>query len=193
MYVLGTGDYLPQRAGDSPFTSNAYGTGSDCAGFAICWCYMLPRHRPGYNHASGALATVEDDINCNSALEDARFGNRELFRLVDGVPQPGDLLVYPSFDLTDKDGNVHKFIGHVSIVVGNTRVKQWSTSKPPYYLLDVAQCKGPNGRAPAVLLTDGSIWSQHDATWPKPQHRSYVIRPSNAPLSASFRQIDVLP
>ena len=179
-YVLGTGDYLPGRTPDVPWTTSPSGFGCDCAGFAICWAYQLKRHRPSYNRGSGAKASVVDDINCNSALEDAQNVG-ELFKVVSGMPQPGDLLLYPSF--TSHGLN---FIGHVCIVISNARVTQWSQAVPPYDLLDVAQCKGPNGRSPAVLLTDGSIWSHHDQMWPLPQHRSWVIRASNAPAPAPF-------
>src|SRR5262245_49816365 len=58
---------------------------SDCAGFAICRCYGLRRHRPGFNR--GAWSSVEDDLNCNSAIEDADH-HRELFVCVtSGLPQ----------------------------------------------------------------------------------------------------------
>lgn len=186
-YILGTGDYVAGRTPDVPWTTNTSGFGSDCAGFAECWCYKIKRHRPGYNRSSGAKASVVDDINCNSALEDAQNVG-ELFKVVEGQPQPGDLVLYPSFE-----SHGVKFIGHVCIVVSTARVTQWSAAHPPYDMLDVAQCKGPNGRTPAVILTDGSIWSHHDSMWPLPQHRSWVIRPSNAPIvsapfSTSFRK-----
>jgi hypothetical protein len=51
-YVLGTGDYRPTTTSDTPWTVNAGLTGSDCAGFAICWAWKLVRHRPGFNKGS---------------------------------------------------------------------------------------------------------------------------------------------
>jgi hypothetical protein len=187
MYVLGTGDYRPTvisgKLVDFPWTWREGRQGSDCAGFAICWAYMLVRHRPGY--ANGRVpdefrdqSDVDDDINCNSLLEDA-LTTEDLCEIVEtGIPQPGDLLVYPSLRLTLKDGSLFKTIGHVGIVIGNARVvgNAWNWTDPPYHLLDVAQCKGPNGRAPGVIATDGSIWEAHDDKWPKPAHRSRVVR-----------------
>lgn len=185
-YVLGTGDYKPRIVAgkliDTPWTERLGIKGSDCAGFALCWCYKLRRHRPGY--ASGRVpreywdqSDVDDDINCNSAIEDA-LTTRELFEIVDrGPPLAGDLLVYPSLRLTLNDGSVFRNIGHVGIVVSTARVgADWTWLEPDYHLLDVAQCKGPNGRAPAVVLTDGSVWDRHDQIWPKKAHRTLVLR-----------------
>lgn len=168
-YILGTGDWRPTSptAPDVPWTTRDGQVGSDCAGFAISWCYKLPRHRPGYNH--GPWATVEDDLNSNSALEDAQHG-RELFELVT-TPAPGVLLLYPTFRLQG-----HTFIGHVGIVTSVKRCAEWDFDHPPYRLLDVAQCKGPNGRKPAVVATDGSLWEHHDSLWPKGQRRTWMVR-----------------
>jgi hypothetical protein len=175
-YELGTGDYRPQPTFpgapdvDLPWTTNDLGArGSDCAGFAGCWCYKLPRHRPGYNR--GPWSTCSDDLNCNSKLEDARHG-RDLFAVVTDAPQPGDILAYPTIYLPGHP----PFCGHECIVVGVSRAAAFDISKPDWSLLDVAQCCGPNGRAPAVVASDGSIWNQHDHLWPKPEHRSELIR-----------------
>ncbi len=54
MYVLGTGDYLGENL--PPWTSRGPLIGSDCAGFAMSWCYKLPRHRKGYR-TQGTRAT----------------------------------------------------------------------------------------------------------------------------------------
>jgi hypothetical protein len=178
-YILGTGDY--RRSYPLPWTQRMGQLGSDCAGFAICWCYRLIRHRPGF--ASGRVpeayrdqSDVDDDINCNSLIEDA-LTTREICELVTDEPQLGDLIVYPTIRIKGVDGEVHTFIGHVGIVIGNKRAQgRWDWQHPPYRLLDIAQCKGPNGRAPAVVQTDGSIWEAHDAKWPKPSHRTCVIR-----------------
>ncbi len=165
-YVLGTGDYLGESL--PPWTYRGTLLGSDCAGFAMCWAYKLPRHRKGYN--VGSWSTVSDDINCNSGIEDAQHA-RDLFELVVGSPQPGDLLTYPTFTVSYK-----RFIGHVGIVVGVSRALEWDPAMPQYDLLDIAQCKGPNERKPAVVATDGSVWAHHDTLWPKPQHRTVVLR-----------------
>src|SRR5262249_39229936 len=52
-YELGGGDYCPS-ATDLPWTRSRE-TGRlvcDCSGFAISWCYQIPRHRPGFNRGS---------------------------------------------------------------------------------------------------------------------------------------------
>jgi hypothetical protein len=176
-YILGSGSYHPKTLGgvlnDVPWTIGPGGlVGSDCAGFA-CWAYKLPRHRPGYNH--GSWATVSDDLNTNSWIEDSEH-ERELFYPATSRPEPGDLLCYPTITLLGSDGEHHTFIGHVGIVVGVERATSWDSGHPRYDLLDVAQCRGPNGRAPGVILTDGSIWLAHDERWPKWEHRTKVLR-----------------
>lgn len=183
-YILGTGDYRPKFVGgkliDVPWTEHGetHDIGSDCAGFALSWCYKLRRHRPGF--ASGRVppeyrdqSDVDDDINCNSAIEDA-LTKRELFMVTD-TPSPGTLLVYPTLRIRGKDGELHTFIGHAGIVTSCKRVSRWDFEHPQYELLDVAQCKGPNRRQPAVIATDGSVWSHHDAIWPKPAHRTMML------------------
>lgn len=172
-YVLGTGDYHPVIAGgtliDIPWTERDGEIGSDCAGLAISYAYMLKRHRVGFNQ--GPWASVEDDINCNSAIEDADH-NRELFERVHR-PELGVLLTYPTIRLA---GHPHPFIGHVGIVVGVSRCLEWDEGSPDYSLLDVVQCCGPQGRTPGVIRSDGSIWAHHDHLWPKPEHRTAMLR-----------------
>ena len=158
VYQLGTGDY------DTPI-----GGPSDCAGFAISRCYGLPRHRPGFN--TGPWATVADDLNCNSAIEDADH-HRELFVRAER-PAIGDLIAYPTIRLAGHD---HPWIGHVAIVVNVMRVLEWDPAAPDWSLVDVVQCCGPNGRRPGILRTDGSHWNGHDMTWPKPEHRTVLLR-----------------
>ncbi len=169
MYWLGTGDWRPvgPMGRDVPWTTNNGGTGSDCAGFAISWCYKLPRHRPGLNH--GAWSTCSDDLNCNSAIEDAEH-EQDLFVIADR-PMPGDLLCYPTIYLQG-----HEFVGHVGIIVAVNRCAEWDPAMPAYHLLDIAQCCGPNSRQPAVIRTDGSVWDRHDHNWPKYEHRTKVLR-----------------
>jgi hypothetical protein len=173
VYELGTGDYRPRvidgRLIDVPWTENGGPLGSDCAGFAISWCYKLRRHRPGFN--VGAWSSVSDDLNCNSAIEDADHEG-DLFERVT-TPAPGVLLVYPTIRLV---GHPNPWIGHVAIVTSVVRCREWDNERPDYSLLDVAQCCGPNGRGPAVIASDGSIWNHHDHTWPKPEHRTVMLR-----------------
>jgi hypothetical protein len=172
-YLLGTGDYRPVYAGakliDLPWTERDGHVGSDCAGLAICYAYKLQRHRLGFNQ--GPWATVEDDINCNSAIEDAD-NNRELFERVT-APAPGVLLTYPTIRLRN---HPQPFIGHVSIVVSMSRCFVWDPEHPDYSMLDVVQCCGPNGHTPGVIQSDGSIWNHHDHLWPKPEHRTVMLR-----------------
>lgn len=170
-YILGTGDYWPHKEADAtvdlPWTYRGGKAGSDCAGFAVCYAWKLQRHRPGFNR--GAWSTVADDINSDSALQDATH-RKELFDVFTGPPKPGDLIIYPSIWI-----NGHRFIGHVGLV--ETVPDQWDPGKPDYSLLSVIQCHGPNGFTPGVVRTDGSVWQHHDHIWPKPQHRTQIIRP----------------
>lgn len=166
MYVYGTGDYRPGKA-DLPWTTRSGRTGSDCAGLAICYAYRLVRHRPGFNE--GSWATIADDINCNSAIEDASH-KRELFERIDR-PELGCLLTYPTYIAHGK-----QFIGHVVIVVGTSRCIEWDAADPAYHLLDVVNCYGPTGRKPGVMRTDGSGFDRHDDVWPKPEHRTVMLR-----------------
>lgn len=178
-YQYGTGDYRPRVIGgqliDVPWTEREHdhAIGSDCAGFAISWCYKLQRHRVGYCRGATSFDDVEDDINVNSALADATSSAPDLFTIAVGLPRPGDLLCYPTFRLP---GVSLPFIGHVGICTSASRVTSWDPASPRYDHLDVAQCCGPDGRAPAVLATDGSHWSHWATTWPKPQHTVYLLR-----------------
>lgn len=161
VYQLGTGDI--DSRGDDP---------RDCFGFAFCELYGVRRHRPGFNH--GAWATVSDDLNCNSAIEDADHAG-ELFERVT-KPSLGVLLAYPTIRLRGADGQMHAFIGHVGIVTGVSRCLEWDHGHPNYALLDIAQCRGPNGRKPGIVSTDGAVWDHHDSLWPKPEHRTAMLR-----------------
>lgn len=161
VYTLGTGD-MDSKDDDA----------RDCFGFAFCELYGVRRHRLGFNR--GPWASVEDDLNCNSAIEDADHAG-ELFERVQ-TPAPGVLLTYPTIRIRGQDGVLHQFIGHVGIVVGVARCLEWDHDHPSYSLLDVAQCRGPNGRKPGIVATDGAVWDHHDATWPKPEHRTVMLR-----------------
>lgn len=169
-YLLGTGDYWPHKENglevDLPWTYLNGKAGSDCAGFAICFAWKLQRHRPGFNH--GSWATVSDDINSDSALEDG-LHKQELFTVVT-TPRPGDLLIYPSIRVLGK-----RFIGHVGLI--EHVPAEWDAGAPQYNLLTVIQCHGPNGFRPGVVRTDGSVWAHHDHLWPKAQHKTQIVRP----------------
>jgi cell wall-associated NlpC family hydrolase len=169
-YHLGTGGYRPYvvngKTIDLPWTQNGDVTGCDCAGL-ICWAYKLSRHRPGFN--AGPWSTVSDDVNTDSMIEDADHA-RDLFAPTDGAPQPGDVLVYHTITLPDHPGM--RWIGHVALVVGTDRLG----TVVDYSMLDVVQARGPNGRMPAAIASDGSIWSHHDLMWPRPEWRSRLLR-----------------
>ena len=178
-YLLGTGDYVGSHDGmDEPWTLRDGQYGSDCAGFAICFAWKLVRHRPGFN--SGPWASVSDDINCDSALEDADH-KQELFRPVDFAresAQPGDLVIWPTIQIpaSAPPHQVLSFMGHVGLIeaVPATWVPEYMGVG--FKALTVLQCHGGNGRTPGVVRTDGSYWATHTATWPRPEHRARVIR-----------------
>lgn len=183
-YELGSGDYHPRQEHggivDVPWTPGPSGViGSDCAGAAICFAYKLARHRPGF--ASGRApklywdqSDVDDDINCNSAIEDA-LTVRELFTIVPRgeVILPGDLLTYPTLTIHAADGELHRFIGHVQMAIINPLAVK---SGGPYSSIVVAQCFGGNGRKPAIMVTDAHAMDRHDQQWPREQHRAQVLR-----------------
>jgi hypothetical protein len=156
VYWLGTGDI------DTPPDGR-----SDCAGFAISFCYGLRRHRSGFNR--GPWASVSNDLNVNGAIEDADHA-RELFVRAPGPPRIGDLLCYPTFRLP---GRPQPWIGHVAIVVG---VTAWDAARPAWAALQVVQCRGPDGETPGIVASSGAHWDEHDRDWPKPEHQSVLLR-----------------
>jgi hypothetical protein len=141
----------------------------DCFGFAACECYGLLRHRPGFN--VGSWASVSDDLNCNSAIEDADHA-RELFERVQ-TPAPGVLIAYPTIRLP---GHAAPWIGHVKIVVGVSRCTEWDHDRPDWALLDTVECAGPNGRRSGIVAGTGAGMVDHDKLWPKPEHRTAMLR-----------------
>lgn len=174
-YLYGTGDYQPFSSSvsdridgfvDLPWTLKNGEQGSDCAGFAICWAWKLKRHRPGFN--KGEWASIEDDINVNSILEDAQH-HQELSRGIVGEPKipppckPGDLLCYPTFYVK---GVTRPFIGHVALI---EKVPDgWFGG---YDALTVIQCHGPDHFKPGVIRSNGYVFTQHDAKWPGDSNR----------------------
>lgn len=184
-YVLGTGDYRPRRVAgelvDLPWTTRNGEEGSDCAGAAICWAYQLRRHRRGFNR--GLYATIADDINTDSCLEDARqvitrdgrrigTGRRELFELAD-APFVGALLVAPTIRLPS-----YYKMGHVRMVVGLGRLvaAEWDPARPRWAELELAEACGPARRAPGVIRTSGAAVARHNELWPRPEHRYEIVR-----------------
>lgn len=185
VYWLGAGDYHPSSAAgaplDAPWTPTPPGAkdpaGRDIAGaaasdcrFACGYCYRLPAHRPGFN--VGSWATVADDLNYNSLIEDAEH-HQEIAVPVTDAPQLGDVLCYPTIHLP---GHPQPWIGHGSIVVGLDRAGGFDPSSPKFSLLDVVHCHGPAGVAPAITRSDGSVFDVHSERWPKPEHRSRLLR-----------------
>lgn len=176
-YEMGGGDWYPVGGIDLPWTRSRE-TGrlvSDCSGFAISWCYQMPRHRPGFNvgwrDPDGRTPSVEDYVNPNSAIEDADH-HGELFERM-STPFPGALLCYPTIRLR---GHPQPWIGHVAIVVGVDRCTTWDHDHPDWSLLDIVECKGPPGRKPGVVAGTGAGFVEHDRTWPKREHRTAMLR-----------------
>lgn len=157
-YELGAGDLGSNN--DDP---------RDCFGFAACECYGLRRHRPGFNR--GAWATVSDDLNCNSLIEDADHAGELAERI--WTPFPGALILYPTIRLP---GHELPWIGHVKIVVGVSRAGLWNPDRPCWGLLDTVECHGPNGRRPGIVAGTGSEMDAHDLKWPKREHRTAMLR-----------------
>ena len=158
VYQLGTGDKGSNN--DDP---------RDCFGFAYNECFGVPRHRPGFNH--GPWATVEDDLNTNSAIEDALHA-RDLFEEI-FTPFPGALIMYPTIALP---GHPHPWIGHIKIVVDVSRCAEWDHDNPDWSLFDTVECCGPNGRKPGIVRGTGLGMVTHDKIWPKPEHRTRMLR-----------------
>lgn len=182
-YGLGSGDYHPgpyappMTNGDVPWTSSpdpAFpGPSSDCAGFAICYAWKIRRHRPGFN--KGWWATIEDDVNVNSAIEDGEH-KAELFITPPhgSTPQPGDLICYPTFRL---QGVPRPFIGHVGLI--ELVPDDWHPGDR-WSRLTILQCHGPDGFKPGVVRTDASVFDHHDSQWPgsgNAARRTVIVRP----------------
>lgn len=150
----------------------------DCFSFAVRHCYGLPGHRPGFNrgwHSDANFpdgASVVDDLNSNSAIEDA-FHAAELFELVEDAPREGDILAYPTIHLK---GITKPWVGHAAIVTGVSRVSHWNPDLPVFGVLDMIECTGPDGHRRAIAKNTGAKFDAWCVTWPKPQHRSRLLR-----------------
>jgi hypothetical protein len=145
-YKLGTGNHRgPTRYNNGPL-------GFDCWGLAGSFAFEQPRHEPGFN--KGPWATVSDDRNCDSAIEEAEHIGKAYQVVL--TPRVGDLLVMPS--IRDKNGKRIR-IGHVWLVVGVPA--EWDEAAPQYSLLDTVQCqastkpaikRGPGPRSDATTF-----------------------------------------
>jgi hypothetical protein len=173
-YAWGTGNYDPKHPELFGMTTNHDLQGWDCAGAAVCHSFRLFRHRPGFNRQPHA--TIEDDINVDSILEDAdpeRGGRCELGELVT-IPAPGILLLTPSIHL---EANEHhgKFDepGHVRLIIDATR---WNPAAPRWADVIYLECHGPNKHTPGVTRSTGESVDRWDAKWPKPMHRAAMVR-----------------
>lgn len=163
----------------------------DCWGFAFNECYLVPRHRPGFNRgwrdADGRTPSIEDDLNCNSGIEDADHAG-ELFRRVH-VPMVGDLIAYPTlYPSTSKLSAVDvgrgagfskaTMYGHVMIVVGLDRLETevWDVNKPDWALLDTVQCCGPAEHRPGIVAGNGYDMTVRDRLVTDPRDRTALLR-----------------
>lgn len=193
-YVFGTGNVHAEAVAgsslDVPWTAkevdDGHGgkktvVGVDCAGL-VCFSYELTRHRPGFNARRNA--TIVDDINVDSLLEDAEpvLGRGELTERIE-LPELGALVAYPSVRITNDEGETRRIPGHVGIIVGvfggitlPGLADEWDPMHPDYRRLKVAHACGPNFRKPGIVVTDGTTWMRHDELWPKPQHKTRILR-----------------
>lgn len=150
-YVLGAGNregatkVALKRAGGITYWSPL---GFDCWALADAYAYEHPRHDPGFN--CGAWATVSDDRNCDSAIEEAEHIGKA-YEEIDR-PEIGCLIVMPS--IRDKDGHRIR-IGHVwlAVIVPDA----WDPAKPQYDTIITLQCQAST--YPAIKLGPGS---RHD-------------------------------
>jgi hypothetical protein len=162
-YSWGAGHYdpaHPELLGMTLGKNQALGLGWDCAGAAICYAFMLKRERPGFNRQ--AWATITDDLNVDSVLEDAdpdRGGRGELGELA-FVPQPGILLITPTIKIPEKDFDEP---GHVRFILDASK---WNPLRPRWADVVYLECRGGNGRRPGVVRDTGESVDEHDAKWP---------------------------
>lgn len=177
-YQLGAGGWDPKRP-ETCFhqhwdVENKPNTvGCDCSAFAIRFGLKLRGSRPGFGRGPGARVT--DAINSDSALYDA-IHNHEIFELVAGPPIEGDLIVIPSY--FDPKTGKRITIGHV-LATRRNRALEWDHKllPRPWHLVDVVQCRGPNGKRPGVVESTAEVCARHDAKWVQmPAMWTQVIR-----------------
>lgn len=171
IYLLGTGGYKPTPGIDedlAPWTphprTGQRGDFCDCWGL-VSWAFRQRRHRPGYNLGG----SVTDDINTDSAIEDARRIPRgetkpraEQWHQVDmHNAQCGDLLVWPSIR---GPGGGRLRIGHVGIVsaVGGDDLLTWR----------VIQCSSQAPLGSAIRETFARAWEKRDR-WQGTNHAEF--------------------
>lgn len=141
-YILGTGSHhgptqLVRNGRTGPL-------GFDCWGYAGAYAYETPRHEPGFN--VGPWATVSDDRNCDSAIEEAEHVGKA-YQAIDR-PEIGCLLVMPS--IRDKSGHRVR-MGHVWMVL--VPPEDWDPEKPHYDSIITLQCQASS--FPAIKLGPG--------------------------------------
>lgn len=185
-YRWGAGHYDPARPDLLGMTEVGGVLGWDCAGAAISHAYRLTRHRPGFNRQPHA--TVEDDINVDSLLEDAdpdRGGRQELGELVT-EPAPGVLILTPTIRIPERN-----FVepGHVRMIVDCSRVHAWVSRLPLFAQVTYLECRGPDGRRPGVVRDSGESVDQHNAKWPVDFRRAdgTLARPRAAMVRIRYR------
>lgn len=182
VYGLGCGDYRPEH-GDNPYTASPHGAAADCR-VVVLHGWKLQAHRYGFNRKWTLSPepqflggnSVADDINYNSIIESGLFTTDGLFQTLPdtAVPQPGDLLAYPTIHIVGADGEHHEFVGHGAMI---DTVPAHYQPGGGWHQLFIMQCRGPNGRGPAVIRTDGGVFDRHTRNWQKPQHRARLVRP----------------
>jgi hypothetical protein len=187
-YALGTGDYHPKHDAqghlieDLPWTTREKdgAVGSDCAG-AVCYAHRLKRHRPGF----GKGGFVEDDMNTDSILWDACHAqdvsvlingydfNKKIW--VRGAVQAGDIIVYQAIR---KNGKVvWPYVGHTGGV--KEVLEGFDPQHPDWLKLMILHCCGGDFRKPAIVLTTGSPWANHEKTWLRdefPERGACIVR-----------------
>lgn len=178
-YWLGAGGWDPKRPEtcfhqhwDHDKFPNTIGC--DCSAFAIKFGLKLAGSRKGFGRGPGARVT--DAINSDSALYDA-IHNHEIFvHVAEGPPIAGDYLVTPS--TFDKETGKRIKVGHVRGVTGN-RALEWDHAvlPRPWHLVDVIECRGPNGEKPGVIEGTAAACARHDAKWLRvPEMQTQIIR-----------------
>lgn len=172
VYRWGTGNHLTKDDDER-----------DCFGFAFNECYLVPRHRPGWNRgwhdADGRTPSVVDDLNVNSLIEAADHGDLELVYRT-RVPAIGDLIGYPTIKTAEGLA-----LGHIKIIVGLDRCLEWDPLLPDWTLLDTVEMCGPNGHRPGIVLGNGYDMNARDSKVRDPRDRTALLRvrgPSTAPV-----------
>jgi hypothetical protein len=174
-YALGTGGYKPSPGIDEDLDpwiphprTNQRGDFCDCWGL-VSWAFRQRRHRPGYNPGG----SVTDDINTDSAIEDASRipkgaakPRAELWQLVDThSAQCGDLIVYPSIR---GPGGERLRIGHVGIICAVDYPVGKGLSLP----FRVIQCSSQQPLGAAIRETDARAWEKRDR-WQGTNHAKF--------------------